>query len=227
MDEWGDADHTRYEEGTSDDLEFCYLMLNKKEVCVVREKMGYLLSMKHCASYLHTNFPRKTFTHEDVLRCYKIFCITVRKANHVEWMNEYRTDVCFDDGCDIIKSGLFGCYRTKRSIQLFHMLKSQTLAFPCYGIGSGQEEEDWEGVLDWDIEKKRNAKYPIFTLNELLENDWAYEIFCKYWDSIPDHQDVRDTLTEVIMPIRLPKDIVDIIFQQMRCDITYGVFGLL
>jgi len=224
IEEWQDGPdfvgqtHPDYPEGAPEDLTVTYLSYVAKTprhflawsdpckthgdpLIVQRESIGDILSLKRCAAYLHDCFPRKTFTAADVQRCYHIFCLGAKKATHVECMDENRTDVCFEDY--YLEPGLFPI--TRRS-ELKWMFQAKKLVFVCYNVDD-QDHDDWECSAEWHIEQKQaDTKYSSFTLKELLQHDWAYQIFCNVWENVRDHEQIRALLHP------LPKDIIDYIF---------------
>lgn len=223
IEEWKDEDnivveapHPEYQDGVPEDVTITYLsyessswMAAGEPLIVKRENLGDMLSLKRCAEYLHKRFPQKTFTHTDVQRCYHIFLLSIKKETHVEFMDDNRTDVCFEDY--YLEPGLFSCARRD---DLKYMFKAKKLIFACYNIND-QDNDDYKCSVNWDIDKKkRDTQYPSFTLKELLQHDWAYEIFCKFWENVRDHEQIRALLYP------LPKDVIDYTFGKLTSVTT-------
>lgn len=166
---------------------------------VKREALSEYLSYKHCARYLQKHLPKNTFTHANVERCYCIFLEAARKATHIECMTDYRTDVCYESFYTE-----HGVFQVPRARQVQSMFEARKLLFVCYDIHQQTADNEWENCIELPL--KERAKYPQFTLKELLDHDWAYEMFCKFWGSIPTHEDIRACLAP------LHKDVIDYIF---------------
>lgn len=216
MDDGGESEpHPDYQDGNANDVVITYLCGVQPfghrspdrvhpGLSVVREPIGDKLSMKQCAEYLHWCFPHKTFSHKHVARCYDILLLVIKKATHVECMDDNRTDVCFEDW--FLEAGVF---TVKRRRELKYMFASKRLTFACYNVND-QDNEDWHDMARQDIDQQRGSKYPTFTMKQLLEHDWAYEIFCEFWEKVRDHEETR----KVLQPF-FPKDIIDVIFSKL------------
>lgn len=209
---WQECDlpHLAYPKGIATDLIITYLSHPSKSGFVVeplvvrREAVGKKLSLRRCAKYLHNRFPHKTFSHEHVLRCYHIFWLAAHKATHIDAWYDNCTDVCYETFYTE-----HGVLRTKRRTELKYMFKAQELSLVCYDIHQ-QLADEWTSFSDSELDERRRCPYPQFTLIELLEHDWAYDIFRRFWEPIPSHEDVR-----ALLQPSLSRDTVDHIFSML------------
>ena len=184
-------------------------------VSVVKEEIGDILCLRNCCLYLHITFSDRDFTRAEVERCFSIFVLLTQKATHTECMDDKgRCDVCFEDY--YVEAGFF---TDKRRNVVKFMLQAETLMIACYNINE-QGHDDWKCSSKWSIERKKTdpvaIKYPTFTLMELLENDWAYDVFVRFWTSVRDHESCRRAF-----PPYIPKDIVNYIYEKLTPDTNF------
>ncbi len=200
---------TLYIRGNANDFCISYLVRRKKKLtndrlplAVVTESIGDLLCLRRCCIYLHHTFPDRDFTHHEVEKCMQIFYLVLQSATFHEQMDENRLDICFEDYNDN-----FGIFDNSRKKLLKFMFNTPKLLFPCYNINR-------QGEPDWLKEKK--VKYPEYTLEELLDNEWKYIDFCKYWCNLPNYERCRDALVEVS---GLTKDCVGHIYSMLQTSV--------
>lgn len=165
---------------------------------VCHENIGHIISLYQCALYLHATFDPKTFSIEEVQRCYDIYRLAIAKATDHEYMNATRLDVYWNNPYPA--GHLYGTVCRSRSDIAKSMLKMPMIRFPCYNV-------DYQGRPGWPEDTK---KFPAFTLEELLKDDHKYEIFKAFWRSAPGFQETFDAINDSF-PARPPRDIVYLI----------------
>ena len=164
------------------------------KVEVVTECVGDLLNHYRCALYLHFRYPTKSFTCEEVERCLEILSLAVRKTTHIEWMEENIFNICYDTY--YVNYGTFS-YKRRMAIGDIMNPSLKRLNFACYNVNRQDEPE-------WSNKETRQQLYPEFTFEQLMQNDEDFQIYKRFWKSIPDHQMVRN-----ILQIWFPKDIIN------------------
>lgn len=166
-------------------------------------QIGDIFNRRVVSSYLALFFPDKTFTMDDVELAYYIMSILIRKASHIESMENDRVDFCHDDDGDNGEPRyLTICYdETGKRNHVQLMLKS-TIFVPCYGLRLQNEYS-----LDlFTCDLPQNI--PRYYLIELLEDKKKLRIFFDFWRTIPDYRTVFTILHEELY---LPADIANMI----------------
>lgn len=181
----------------------------EKELQVVTEDLGHILSLRNCSLYLHMTFPNRDFSDAEIRKCFDIFLLIAQKAGGYECINDMRTDFFYD----VNKYSIPGLFTIKRKTILEDLFQGRYLIFLSYDPIK-QEDKEWIDLNDVKnkLEHPKILEYPTFSLKELLQCEKSYKIFLDFWANLPDHEQVRD----IFRALGLPRDIINYIFKRLR-----------
>lgn len=177
---------------------------------VTTKKLGHLVDKRRITLYLHSAFSDRVFNRAQVERCYQILKILSQNATMYEMSDDTSIDVFYQ-----YYHKNPGVFTMKRTQMITRLLQCSNFNILCFEVNQ-QDTDNYIDTVTWNIERKQKDEtgndFLVFTLIELIDNDWAYKHFYNYWNSLPNHEKCRTLLKK---KFKLPNDVVNYIFEQL------------
>lgn len=172
---------------------------------VKTEKLETVFNKKTIYFWLNTKYPQRLFSVKDVEKCYELFSLFLKKTNTMDGDTGYRE---FYYSWWHLNYGIFTEQRAKIISELF---SQNDIRIICYNVDELDQKYGFINTFSLPLEeKKQHMDLLEFSLIEVLENDWAYDVAIKYLHTIPDFETIYNILHN---HLKLSHDIICYIYK--------------